>query len=253
LALSAEGAVVVVADIAAPIATAPYPLATPEDLAQTVEMVEKEGGIAAAATVDVRDSSAVTGLVDGIVKRYGRLDILVANAGICGHSPIQDITDEMWHDTIETNLSGAFFAIRAVVPHMTRAGHGRIVAISSGAGRAGFANLGHYVASKWGLIGMVKTVALETARSGITANVVCPSTVATPMVLNDSMFRLFSPEVESPTVEDARAEFEKMSPMGVAWLEPEEISRAVMFLVTDPGHISGSVVDVNLGTSALRT
>jgi NAD(P)-dependent dehydrogenase (short-subunit alcohol dehydrogenase family) len=179
IALAAAGASVVVCDIAAQIGTVPYPMATPEDLDETVTAISKAGGQASAAITDVRDSGAVTELTDRVVAEHGRLDILVANAGVCSFSPVAELSDDRWRDTIETNLGGAFYCIRAALPYMTRQRHGRIVAISSGAGRGGMRNLGHYGASKWGLIGLVKTVALEIARDGVTANVVCPTTVAT--------------------------------------------------------------------------
>jgi SDR family mycofactocin-dependent oxidoreductase len=253
IALAAAGASVVVCDIAAQIGTVPYPMATPEDLDETVTAISKAGGQASAAITDVRDSGAVTELTDRVVAEHGRLDILVANAGVCSFSPVAELSDDRWRDTIETNLGGAFYCIRAALPYMTRQRHGRIVAISSGAGRGGMRNLGHYGASKWGLIGLVKTVALETARDGVTANVVCPTTVATPMVLNDSTFRTFCPDIEQPTLDDARPRLEALSPMGTAWLEPEDVTRAVMYLVTDRGCTSGAVLEVNLATSATRT
>jgi NAD(P)-dependent dehydrogenase (short-subunit alcohol dehydrogenase family) len=243
---------VVACDIAAQIGTVPYPMATPADLDQTVESIVSAGGAASGVVVDVRDSAAVDGMVRQIINEHGRLDILVANAGICGHSPVAEISDESWRDMIDTNLTGAFHCIRAVLPHMTRAGYGRIVATSSGAGLAGYTNLGHYGASKWGLIGLVKTVALETARYGVTANAVCPTAVATPMVINDSTFRLFCPDVAHPTIEDARPRFAALSPTGIPWLEPADVSRAVLYFVTDPGYTSGTVLEVNLATSASR-
>ena len=228
LALAAAGATVVVCDIAAQIPTVPYAMATPADLDETVALVTKAGGRAYAAVVDVRDSAAVTALTDRIAAEHGRLDILVANAGICSFSPVADLRDDVWQDTLATNLSGAFYCIRAALPHMTRQRYGRIVAISSGAGRSGMPNLGHYGASKWGLIGLAKTVALETARHGITANVVCPTTVATPMVINEATFALFCPDIEHPTSEDVRPRMAAANPMGEAWLEPEDVTRAVM-------------------------
>jgi SDR family mycofactocin-dependent oxidoreductase len=253
VALAAAGATVVVCDIAAPLATVPYPLATPGDLDETVRIIGDAGGRASAATADVRDSAAVTELTDRIVAEHGRLDILIANAGICVLGPVADLPDDVWHDTIETNLSGVFYCIRAALPHMTRHRYGRIVAISSGAGRGGMRNLGHYGASKWGLIGLVKTVALETATDGITANVICPATVATPMVLNDYSFRAFRPDLPHPTADDVMQRHQRLSPMRMAWLEPEDVTRAVMYLVTDRGTTTGSVLEVNLGTSASRT
>jgi SDR family mycofactocin-dependent oxidoreductase len=252
LALAAAGATVVVCDIAAQIPTVPYAMATPEDLDETVALITKAGGRAEAAIADVRDSAAVTALADRLVAEHGRLDILVANAGICSFSPVAELPDDVWQDTLATNLSGAFHCIRAALPHMIRQRYGRIVGISSGAGRSGMPNLGHYGATKWGLIGLVKTVALETARNGITANVVCPTTVATPMVLNEATFALFCPDIEHPTADDVRPRMAAANPMGEAWLEPEDVTRAVMYLVTDPGRTSGAVLDVSLGMSAAR-
>lgn len=252
LALAAAGATVVVCDIAAQIPTVPYAMPTLAELDETAALIAKAGGRAHTAVVDVRDSAGVTALADRIVAEHGSLDILVANAGICSFSPVAKLSDDVWQDTIATNLSGAFHCIRAALPHMIRQEYGRIVAISSGAGRSGMPNLGHYGASKWGLIGLVKTVALEMAPHGITANVVCPTTVATPMVLNDQTFALFCPDIEHPTEDDVRPRMAATNPMGEAWLEPEDVTRAVMYLVTDPGRTSGAVLDVSLGMSAAR-
>jgi SDR family mycofactocin-dependent oxidoreductase len=252
-ALAAEGASVVVCDIARQIETVYYPMPTPADLEATVSSIRDAGGRARGEIVDVRDSAAVNALVQSVIDEHGRLDILIANAGITGYSPIENVTDETWHNMIETNLSGAFHCIRAVLPHMRQRHYGRIVTIASGAGRAGMRNLGHYGASKWGLIGLTKTVALEVAADGITANAICPTTVATPMVHNDATYKLFCPEIDQPTMEDARPRFEALSPMGIPWLEPEDVSRAVLYLVTDPGYTSGTVLEVNLATSATRT
>jgi len=117
----------------------------------------------------------------------------------------------------------------------------------------GMTNLGHYAATKWGLIGLAKSVALEVATEGITANVVCPTTVGTPMVRNDASYQLFCPDVDHPAEEHALPRLAAMNPMHRAWLEPEDISRAVMYLVTEPGYTSGTVMEVNLATSAYRT
>jgi SDR family mycofactocin-dependent oxidoreductase len=253
LALAAAGATVVVCDIAEQLPSVPYPLGTKAELAETVALITAAGGTASASVTDVRDSAAVSTLVEQIVAEHGSIDILIANAAICTHSPVADISDLSWTQTLDTNLSGPFYCIRAVLPHMRSRKWGRIVVISSGAGRMGMTNLGHYAATKWGLIGLTKTVALEVATEGITANVVCPTTVGTPMVRNDTSYQLFCPEVEHPTEQDALPRLAAMNPMRKPWLEPEDVSRAVMYLVTEPGYTSGTVLEVSLATSAYRT
>lgn len=252
LALAAEGATIVAADIADQVPTVAYPMSTRADLDETVAAIAAAGGTAIGVVTDVRDSASVQALFEEVDARYGRLDVLVANAGICGFAQVHEISDEAWSDMVETNLAGAFRCIRAAVPLMRRGRFGRIVAISSGAGRGGMRNLAHYAASKWGLIGLVKSVALEVATDGITANVVCPTTVATPMVLNDSTFRVFCPELEHPTLDDARPRFAGITPMRQPWVEPEEITRAVLYFV-GATHTSGAVLEVDLGSSANRT
>lgn len=251
-ALAAAGAFVVVSDIADQIDTATYPLATPAELADTVAQINADGGAASAAQVDVRDAEAINDLVAQIVSEHGRLDVLVANAGICAFTAVEDMTDAQWSDVIDTNLTGTFNCVRAAIPAMRQGGFGRIVGVSSGAGRGGMTNLGHYAASKWGIIGFIKTVALEVGVDGVTANVVCPTSVATPMVMNPTTLKRFRPDLDDPTPDDAAPIFAGLGPLGVPWLEPEDVTRAVMYLVDDPGLTTGTVIEVNLGTTATR-
>jgi NAD(P)-dependent dehydrogenase (short-subunit alcohol dehydrogenase family) len=153
---------------------------------------------------------------------------------------------------IDTNLTGVFNSMRAVIPHMIERGFGRIVATSSAAGKMGSPNLAHYCASKWGVIGLVKSVALELCRNGITVNAVCPTNVNSGMLINEAMFRVFLPGEESPTLAQATAAFATTTPMGVPWVESEDISHAVLFLVSDEARfITGETVSVMAGQSAL--
>ncbi|ANY22198.1 mycofactocin-coupled SDR family oxidoreductase [Gordonia terrae] len=252
-ALAAAGAHVIVSDIARQIDSVSYELAAESELAATVGEIVAAGGRATAAQLDVRDSQAVNVLVADIMDHHGRLDVLVANAGICGFSPVDRISDEQWADMVDTNLTGTFNCVRAAVGAMKTNGFGRIIGVSSGAGRGGMNDLSHYAATKWGVIGLIKSVALEVGSRGITANVVCPTSVATPMVMNESTLRRFRPDLDKPTPEDARAVFAGLGPLGVPWLEPEDVTRAVMYLVGDPGLTTGTVLEVNLGTTATRT
>ncbi len=253
LALSAAGASVVVCDIADQISTVPYPMGTTADLNETVELVAKNGGTAHAMATDIRDPDQVERTVAETLDMFDRIDILVANAGICAFSPFGHISDQGWRDMIDTNLTGTFNCLRAVLGPMTTQGYGRVVATSSMAGRGGIQNLAHYCASKWGVIGLVKSFAIEVAGLGITANVICPSTVATPMVLNDATYELFCPDVEAPTLDDAKPRFLRGNRLGVPWCEPDVISKALLYLVTDEGYVTGTTLEVSLGTSAWRS
>jgi len=177
----------------------------------------------------------------------------VANAGICGFGAMPSLSEQQWDDMLAVNLTGVFNTFRAAVPHMLDRGYGRLVATASGAGRTGVPHLSHYAATKWGVIGFVKSVALEVATRGITANVVCPATVDTPMVHNEALYSLFAPDVTAPTRELVRPRYEAMTPMRVPWLDPQEIANAVLFLVSDRSRfISGETIEVSAGGSAQR-
>ncbi|GGL31925.1 mycofactocin-coupled SDR family oxidoreductase [Nocardia jinanensis] len=250
-ALARRGATVWLADLCAPSDTAPYPLATSDDLAETAHLIENDGGHCHPSVLDVRESTAVSSFADAVAAQSGGIDILVTCAGIVGFAPVTELTDTMWADMLATNLTGTFHCIRAVLPHMRAAGSGRIVAISSMSGRQGTPNLAHYSASKWGVIGLVKSVALEYAESGVTANIVCPTNVDTPMLHNPALYSLFAPDLENPAREDVEDRYARMSPMRIPWCPPEAIADAVDHLVGESGrYITGSVLDIGLGATA---
>jgi NAD(P)-dependent dehydrogenase (short-subunit alcohol dehydrogenase family) len=182
LALAAEGANVVIADAPGPMADLTYPLGTEDDLRDTAKQVEALGTVCLPMVLDVRDPAAVGAAVEETVSRLGSLDIVVANAGIVSTGPLEEVTDEMWHQLVDTNLTGVFHTLRAAIPVMRRQRFGRIVVTSSMGGRMGIPELAAYNATKWGVIGLAKSLALEVAKEGITVNVICPTTVQTPMV-----------------------------------------------------------------------
>jgi SDR family mycofactocin-dependent oxidoreductase len=250
LALANEGATVVVGDAPAATPDLPYALSSQTDLAETVRQVEAAGGRCTGVTLDVRDPARVQAVVDEAVDRFGRLDVLVANAGICEVVPLEAITDQRWDDMIATNLSGVFYCVRAVIPVMRRQRYGRVVVVSSLAGRRGSSNLVHYSATKFGVIGLAKSVAAEVMQEGITVNVLCPTTVSTPMVHNEANYRAFCPDLDHPTVDDVAPRFAALNPMRVPWLEPEVMARAMLHLVTDDGYVTGAVMEVGAGISA---
>lgn len=251
LAFAREGADVAFCDIASQMDTVPYPMARPEDLDETTKLVEELDRRCVAVRADVRDRGQVQEFADRARTELGRVDFLLANAGIFTFSTIAEMTEDVWRETIDTNLTGVFHAMRAVVPGMIEQGSGRIVATSSMAGKVGFPNVGHYVAAKWGVIGLVKSLAMEVGAHGITVNAVCPTAVDTQMIQNEAAYKLFLPDAENPTREDAAPAFESLNAIPVPWVEPADISHAMVFLCSDEArYITGETIAVAAGQNA---
>ncbi|MDT7706150.1 MAG: hypothetical protein QOG20_1757 [Pseudonocardiales bacterium] len=251
LAFAREGADVAFCDIAAQIDTVPYPMSRSADLDETVKLVEELDRRCVGVTADVRDGGQVQAFVERALTELGRVDFLLANAGIFSFSTIAEMEEDKWQQMIDTNLTGVFHAIRAVLPTMIEQGYGRIVATSSMAGKLGFANVGHYVAAKWGVIGLVKSTALEVGGNGITVNAVCPTNVDTDMIQNPAAYALFLPDAENPTREDAAPAFQTLNAIPVPWVEPIDISNTMMFLCSDEArYITGETIAVAAGMNA---
>jgi SDR family mycofactocin-dependent oxidoreductase len=248
------GADVAVCDLCHDLDTVGYPMATAGDLAETARLVEEEGRTCISTVTDVRDLDAVITFVDGVRDRLGSVDVLVANAGVSTMGSICTMDASHWSETLDVNLTGAFNAMRAAAPHMRRQRWGRIIGISSMMGRTSNPGIPAYVASKWGVIGLCKSVALELAAFGITVSAVAPGNVSTPMIHNDVLYRLMRPDLDHPNREDVVEGMTSLHAQPVPWLEPEEITAAVVFLASEAArHITGSVVDVDAGASARFT
>jgi SDR family mycofactocin-dependent oxidoreductase len=241
LALAAEGADIIAADAPGPMKDLSYPLGTESDLRDTVELVNALGRRCTPIAVDVRDSAQVNAAVEQTLRDFGSLDIVLANAGIVSTGLLEEVSDDVWQQLIDTNLTGTFNTLRAAVPVMRRQRFGRIVVTSSMGGRMGIPELAAYNATKWGVIGLAKSVALEVAKDGITVNVICPTTTQTPMV---------QPEGGDDIPDDLVRRMMKANPIPQPWLQPEDVSRGIVYLVTDPGVITGSVLEIGLGGSA---
>jgi SDR family mycofactocin-dependent oxidoreductase len=249
VALARLGARIVLCDVPAPMASVQYELGTAEDLALTVSLVKEAGSQAIAVPADVRDPAAVARVSDAAIAEFGQIDILVANAGIVSTGPLWELSDQAWQEMIGTNLSGVFNVMRAVVPHMRTRHYGRIVAISSQGGRTGLPGISHYSAAKWGVIGLAKSLALEVAAEGITVNVIAPTTVRTPMVVNE---RTVERDADGQPLSDEilGKRFAAHHPIPRPWIYPEDVAREVVHLVTEPGNITGAVIEISLGQSA---
>jgi len=259
-ALAAAGADVMGLDIcavAAPNLT--YPPATPEQLAETGRMVEGAKRCWIPVKADIRDAKAIKTAVDRAVKEFGKLDIVVANAGIQAYGSLADQSEEDWNNVIDINVKGSANTVRAVLPHMLTRKYGRIVIISSGQGRHGFKDGSAYSASKWGLIGLMKSVAWEVGKDGITVNCVEPGLVDTPLTRNPGRWRELirtagKEAPENPTEQEAIAASAPGSVMGIPWMQPDEVAPSVVFLCTDAAKsVTGACLDAVAGESAKWT
>ncbi|WP_137874090.1 mycofactocin-coupled SDR family oxidoreductase [Rhodococcus sp. Q] len=231
-----------------------YPLATEDDLAETARLVEAAGRRCIAVKADTADRAAMDALVARAESEFGRVDVAVANAGVSIAAPVQSMTSAQWNEAIASNLTGVFNTIGAVAPGMIERGYGRIVTISSMLGRAGSTNMAAYSASKWGVIGLTKSSALDLAKHGITVNAIAPGNISTPMIHNDALYSMMRPDLEKPTADDVAPVFASLHAQPVPWLEAEEITRAVLFFAAEAGaHISGTVLPIDAGNAARVT
>lgn len=247
--LAEEGADVVALDVCMPIGTVPYAMASADDLAETARLVAATGRRVIAVEADVRDGAALEETCARAVDELGRLDVVVANAGITSTSPALEITDEMWSTMIDVNLTGVWRTLRAAGPHMVRGGRGgSMIIVSSMATMHPNENIAHYTAAKTGLIGLMRVLAKELARHSVRVNTLHPGTVATPMVLNDAVYRLFRPDLENPTREDLEAVTRTTHALPVALIEPDAVADAVLYLASDESrYVTGSTMTVSAG------
>jgi SDR family mycofactocin-dependent oxidoreductase len=251
VALARAGASLVLVDAPEAVATTPYAVSAPEDLDRTAKEITASGARCLTFAADVRSNSRMHELVRSAVAEFGRLDIVLANAGVFSVGTVRKMTEQQWREVIDVNLTGVFNTIQASLGPLSESPRGRIVAAASGMGRRGAANIAHYVASKWGVIGLVKSVAIEVAPLGVTCNAVLPTIVNTTMIHNEPTYKLFAPHLESPDVEDVKPAFGATNPMGVPWVEPSDITDAVMFLLSKKArHISGETLSISAGGQA---
>ncbi len=247
--LAEEGADVVVVDICRSVGSVPYGMPAAAELDKTADLVRSLGRRAVAVAADVRDPAAVRDAADRGVTELGRLDIVVANAGIISYGAALDLTAEQWTDVLDTNLTGTWHTVRAGVPHAIAGGRGgSVVLTSSTAGLKGTANIAHYAAAKHGVVGLMRTLALELAPHLIRVNSVNPTTANTPMVQNPANMKLILPGLENPTHEQYVAAMTAQNVLPVPWVEPRDVSNAVLFLASDEArYITGVTLPVDAG------
>ena len=239
-----EGADIIAVDICRTMRSTAYAGATPADLAETVRLVEAEGRRIVAAEADVRDFTAVEAALTAGVAELGRLDVVIANAGICSAAMSWEITPEQWQDTLDTNLTGAFFTAKAAIPILIEQGTGgSIVFTSSVAGLRGLPFLAHYSSSKHGLVGLCRSLANELGQFNIRVNSIHPNGVATGMNVPD-----LAPFVEQ-SAETLAPIFMQSLPDPVS--QPDDIANAVAWLASDEArHVTGIQLPIDLGSLA---
>ncbi len=247
--LAQEGADVVAVDIGHDIDSVYIPLGTPEDLAQTAKLVEATGQRVIARQADVRDQEALDAVVAAGLAEFDHIDIVSANAGISTKGKTWELSDAQWHDVIDVNLTGVWRTVKAVVPSMIDAGRGGcIVLTSSLAGLKGYSNIAAYVAAKHGVNGLMRTLANELGPHRIRVNSVCPGLIDTDLMMNDATYRLFRPEVDHPTKRDALEVFRTMQVLPTDYLDPVDVSNAIVFLASEAARfVTGVAFPLDAG------
>jgi SDR family mycofactocin-dependent oxidoreductase len=239
-----HGADVVVTDICRDVETNPYELGTREELDQTAERIESEGGEALVLELDQRDEAAVEAAVAEAVDQFGRIDVLANNAGIFNSTELVQMDEQMWDQMLDTNLKGVWLCSKHVGKHfIERGGGGNIVSTSSVAGLLGSPMSGHYVAAKHGVIGLTKTLALELAEYDVNVNAVCPTGVDTPMIAG------YTEHYGEEMLEELGAMTGPWNVFGDGgMIDAQDISEAYMWLSSDAArYVTGIALPVDAG------
>jgi SDR family mycofactocin-dependent oxidoreductase len=251
--LAIDGAAIVAIDSCHQPTTTDYGGATVDDLQRTHELVVAQGVQCRSVVVDVRNLTELTACVAAACNELGAPRVVVANAGIAGGAPIEMMTGEAWIEMIDTNLTGVWNTLKATVPMMLAAGEGGSVIVISSAngGLKAPANLAHYAAAKHGVVGIVKSLANELGPRNVRVNSIHPTAVDTDMIHNDFTYRLFRPDLASPTRHDVVELFESFHSLPIAWIDAVDVSEAVAFLASDATrYITGIALPIDAGLSA---
>ena len=243
--LAEEGADIIAVDLCEAVPNVEYVAATEADLAQTVKEVEATGRRIVATKADVRDREALGAAIEAGVGELGRLDIVVANAGICILKPWKQVTPDIWRDTLDINLTGAWNTIQLAAPHLVAQGGGSIILISSAAGLKGLPFLSPYVASKHGMVGLMRAYSNELAEHSIRVNSIHPTGVDTAMGSGEGMAEVGTWLAENPKLGGMLN-----NALPVVITQPIDISNAVLFLASDESrYVTGLPMTVDAGNT----
>jgi SDR family mycofactocin-dependent oxidoreductase len=261
IAFARKGADVIGLDICAPVdPRSGVEPSTPEDLEETGRLVRSAARRWLGIKLDQRDLPALRAAAVRGEQEFGGIDILFANAGTQSFHPLLEMEDSDWHITIDVNLTGTANAVRAFASYMVKRGGGRIILTSSTQGQHGTKYGASYAASKWGIIGLMKSAALELGPHNITVNALIPGLIDTPLTRHEERYAQVledagkQPTGSSADEEEARKILAAKTPLGVPWIEPEDVAPVVVFLASDAARmVSGATYDVTGGDSAHNT
>jgi SDR family mycofactocin-dependent oxidoreductase len=249
--LAEEGANIVAVDICAPIASMRYPLATPEDLQQTVKEVEATGRKIIARQADVRDRSQLKATIDEALSNFGRVDVVVANAGIC---PMEDPSlCEGFVDVTDVDLIGVMNTVAVSLPHLQSGASIIVTGSTAGMMEGTTENLGAsggvgYAWAKQVIVRYVEVLALQLAPHMVRLNAIHPTNCDTHLLQNDDIYRAFRPDLDNPTKEDAKLAFPAMQAMPIPWIDPVDVSHLVTFLASDESrYMTGLNIRLDAG------
>ncbi len=249
--LAQEGADIIAIDVCQPVFGSSADASTPEDLAETADLVKAQNRRIVTAEVDVRDYDAMKAAVDNGVEQLGRLDVIVANAGIADSAPsLAETSEQKWQATIDVNLTGAWKTAKAGIPHLLNGGRGgSIILTSSVAGLKPYPTMGDYVVTKHGMVGLMRGLAVELGQHMIRVNSVHPTHVNTPMVMHERLYRDFRPDLQNPGQDDIVPICRSFHTLPVPWVEPEDVSNVVLFLASDESrYVTGVALPVDAGS-----
>ncbi len=250
LAFAREGARLVLCDACRQYSSVPYPLAQPAELASLASEIEQLGRPVLAEQVDVTDLAAMQALSERALHELGSIDIVIANAGVYSFAPSWELTEEQWDETVNVDLKGVWITCKVCIPQMLSRRSGKIICISSTAGLKGMANLAHYVAAKHGVLGLVKTLAIELAPFNINVNAICPTSVDTAMCRNQALYDVFAggsgPLATHEHMLDLMNQLNLFPDRNL--LPPEAISAVILWLASDEArHLTGCALPVDAG------